>query len=47
MKKILLTLLFILGSYAVEAQELVWNNNLKNSIEISNKTKNPLLLFFT
>ena len=47
MKNILLTLLFILGSYAVEAQELVWNNNLKNSIEISNKTKKPLLLFFT
>jgi protein disulfide-isomerase len=47
MKKILLTLLFILCSYAVEAQELVWNNNLKNSIEISNKTKKPLLLFFT
>jgi protein disulfide-isomerase len=47
MKKILLALLFIFGSYAVEAQELVWNNNLKNSIEISNKTKKPLLLFFT
>jgi len=47
MKKIILTLLFILGSYAVDAQELVWNNNLKNSIEISNKTKKPLLLFFT
>ena len=47
MKKIILTLLFILGSYAVDAQELVWNNNLKNSIEISKKTKKPLLLFFT
>jgi protein disulfide-isomerase len=47
MKKTLLTLLFILGSYAVEAQELVWNNNLKNSIEVSKKTKKPLLLFFT
>jgi len=47
MKKTLIALLFILGSYAVEAQELVWNNNLKNSIEISNKTKKPLLLFFT
>ena len=47
MKKILLALLFIFGSYAVEAQELVWNNNLKNSIEISNKTKKPILLFFT
>jgi thioredoxin-related protein len=47
MKKTLIALLFILGSYALEAQELVWNNNLKNSIEISNKTKKPLLLFFT
>ena len=47
MKKTLLTLLFILGSYAVEAQELVWNNNLKNAIEVSKKTKKPLLLFFT
>ena len=47
MKKALIALLFILGSYAVEAQELVWNNNLKNSIEVSKKTKKPLLLFFT
>ena len=47
MKKVLIALLFILGSYAVEAQELVWNNNLKNSIEVSKKTKKPLLLFFT
>jgi protein disulfide-isomerase len=47
MKKTLIALLFILGSYAVEAQELVWNNNLKNSTEISKKTKKPLLLFFT
>ena len=47
MKKTLIALLFILGSYAMEAQELVWNNNLKNSTEISKKTKKPLLLFFT
>ena len=47
MKKVLIALLFILGSYAVEAQELVWNNNLKNSIEVFKKTKKPLLLFFT
>ena len=47
MKKTLIALLFILTSYAVDAQELVWNNNLKNSIEISKKTKKPLLLFFT
>ncbi len=47
MKKALIALLFIFGSYAVEAQELVWNNNLKNAIEVSKKTKKPLLLFFT
>ena len=47
MKKTLIALLFILGSYAVQAQELVWNNNIKNSIEISKKTNKPLLLFFT
>jgi protein disulfide-isomerase len=47
MKKTLIAFLFVLGSFAVEAQELVWNNNLKNSIEISKKTNKPLLLFFT
>ncbi len=47
MKKILITLLLVVGSYAVEAQELVWNNNLDKAIEISKKTKKPLLLFFT
>lgn len=47
MKKALVALLFILGTYAIEAQELVWNNNLKNAIEVSKKTKKPLLLFFT
>jgi protein disulfide-isomerase len=47
MKKTLIALLFILGSHVLEAQELVWNNNLKNSIDVSKKTKKPLLLFFT
>ena len=47
MKKILITLLLVVGSYAVEAQELVWNNNLNKAMEISKKTKKPLLLFFT
>ncbi|MSP85150.1 MAG: thioredoxin family protein [Flavobacteriaceae bacterium] len=47
MKKILITLLLFIGSYAVEAQELVWNNNLNKAMEISKKTKKPLLLFFT
>ena len=47
MKKTLIALLFILGSYAIEAQELVWSNNLRNSVEVSKKTKKPLMLFFT
>jgi thioredoxin-related protein len=47
MKKILITLLLVIGSYAVEAQELVWNNNLNKAMEISKKNKKPLLLFFT
>ena len=47
MKKIFITLLLVVGSYAVEAQELVWNNNINKAMEISKKTKKPLLLFFT
>ena len=39
--------MLVIGSYAVEAQELVWNNNLDKAMEISKKTKKPLLLFFT
>lgn len=47
MKKILIFFLLVVGSCAVEAQELVWNNNLNKALEISKKTKKPLMLFFT
>lgn len=47
MKKILLVLFLVVGSFAVEAQELVWNNNLDKAIDISAKTHKPLMLFFT
>ena len=47
MKKVFLTLLLIVGSYAVEAQELVWHNNMDTAMEISKKSKKPLMLFFT
>lgn len=47
MKKVFLTLLLIVGSYAVEAQELVWHNNMDKAMEISKKSKKPLMLFFT
>lgn len=47
MKKILVFILLVAGSYAVNAQELVWNTNLDNAVEISKKSKKPLMLFFT
>ncbi|WP_413999482.1 thioredoxin family protein [Flavobacterium sp. W1B] len=47
MKKIFITLLLLVGSFAVEAQELVWHTDVKKAIEVSKKNKKPLLLFFT
>lgn len=47
MKKIIMIVLLIVGSFAVEAQELVWYTNLDKAVELSKKTKKPLLLFFT
>ena len=47
MKRIILVSLLVLGCCAAEAQELVWHNNLNEAIDISNKTKKPLMLFFT
>jgi protein disulfide-isomerase len=47
MKKILITLLLIVGSFAVEAQEPVWQTDVNKALKISKKTKKPLLLFFT
>ena len=47
MKKILITLLLVVGSLTVQAQELTWETNLKKAAEVSMKTKKPLLLFFT
>ncbi len=47
MKKIIFALLLFVGSFAAEAQELVWETNVTKAMEISNETKKPLLLFFT
>ena len=47
MKKIIVALLLFAGSYAAEAQELVWETNVTKAMAISNETKKPLLLFFT
>ncbi len=46
MKKILLTL-FLIGSMSIQAQDLYWETNINKAIEVSNKTKKPMLLFFT
>jgi protein disulfide-isomerase len=46
MKKIIVALLFA-GSFAAEAQELVWETNVTKAMAISDETKKPLLLFFT
>ncbi len=47
MKKIFIIIAFVLGSFAVQAQELVWQTDIKKAMEISNRTQKPLLLFFT
>jgi len=47
MKKIVLTLLLVLGSMAIEAQELTWHTDVNKASEIAIKTKKPLLFFFT
>ncbi|MBP6181579.1 thioredoxin family protein [Flavobacterium sp.] len=47
MKKIIIAALLFVASYTVEAQELVWETNVNKAMEISNKTKKPLMLFFT
>jgi len=47
MKKIIITLVFVLGTISLQAQELYWENNVNKAIEVSKKTKKPMLLFFT
>ncbi len=47
MKKVFITLLVVMGSFAVQAQELKWETDINKAIAVSNKTKKPMLLFFT
>lgn len=46
-KKIIVLFLFVLGSFASQAQELKWETDINKAISVSNKTKKPMLLFFT
>lgn len=47
MKKIFITVLLVMGSFAIQAQELKWETDINKAISVSNKSKKPLLLFFT
>lgn len=47
MKKLFITVLVVLCSFTVQAQELKWETDINKAISVSNKTKKPLLLFFT
>jgi thioredoxin-related protein len=47
MKKIILIAFFFIGLGATQAQELKWYTDVKEAINISNKEKKPLMLFFT
>lgn len=47
MKKTFITVLLIIGSFAIQAQELKWETDINKAISASNKSKKPMLLFFT
>lgn len=47
MKKIIIAVVLFIGSFTVEAQELVWETNVTKAMAVSNETKKPMLLFFT
>ncbi len=47
MKKILITLLVVITSFGVQAQQLKWETDINKAISVSNKTNKPMLLFFT
>jgi len=47
MKNIFIALLLFTGTVTMQAQELTWHNNLDKAMEISKKSKKPLLMFFT
>ncbi|WP_348800463.1 thioredoxin family protein [Flavobacterium adhaerens] len=47
MRKIFILAFFIIGSLAVEAQEVKWYTDVKEAITVSVKEKKPLMLFFT
>ncbi|MFH6992166.1 thioredoxin family protein [Flavobacterium sp. FlaQc-48] len=47
MKKIFLIMLFLVGAFATQAQELKWYTDVREAITVSNKEQKPMLMFFT
>lgn len=47
MKKALLILFVTLGALTAQAQDLVWHTDVAKAVSLSEKTKKPLLMFFT
>jgi len=47
MKKMMIALFLVMGAMTMQAQDLVWHNDVKKATEISKKTKKPMMLFFT
>ncbi|KAF2507837.1 MULTISPECIES: thioredoxin family protein [Flavobacterium] len=47
MTKKLLFLLFFLGSFFMQAQNLLWKTNMADAIAMSNEQRKPMLILFT
>ncbi len=47
MKKFLLTIVVVLCCVATQAQEIEWQTDIKKAVQMSTKSKKPMLLFFT
>ena len=48
MRKIIITVLFIVAGFSTQAQdELIWQTDIKKAIEIANNEQKPMFLFFT
>jgi protein disulfide-isomerase len=47
MKKMMIALFLVMGAMTIQAQDLVWYNDVSKAMEVSKKSKKPLMLFFT
>jgi len=47
MKKAILLLFVAFGAITMQAQELEWQTDIAKAVSLSEKTKKPMLLFFT